>query len=145
MIEALFLIQDVLDRRLSRWLLAHLIRILWASHPKPRPQLSLSLYLSLALARSLILHLLVLSYFIHIHLPAFMFCLFTLLYVCVYIYIYIYMYAHVYMYGTPPSPHVPTISLLVQVIVLSTQSPTKSYFRQVLDRALLYSRKVAKP
>ena len=57
--------------------------------------------------------------------------------ICICLYTYIYM--------VPPPPHVPTISLLVQVIVLSTQSPTKSCFRQVLDRALLYSRKVAKP
>ena len=44
------------------------------------------------------------------------------IFICTYIYIYIYICVYIYIYMVAP-PHVPTISLLVQVIVLSTQSP----------------------
>ena len=56
--------------------------------------------------------------------------------VCVYASIYI------YIYGTPPCTyHFPSCTSHRALYTV----PTKSCFRQVLDRALLYSRKVAKP
>ena len=51
-------------------------------------------------------------------------------------------YIYIYIYGSPP--HVPTISLLVQVVVLSTQSPLNRAFGKsstVLSYTVASSRK----
>ena len=63
---------------------------------------------------------------------------------CLLTYLLTHSHTHTYIYGTPPPPctyHFPSCTSHRALYTV----PTKSCFRQVLDRALLYSRKVAKP